>query len=227
YGLQNLLGSWLLRTGIYVQLGLALAIGIATRPLHHRVDAFVDDLFFRQRHETERTLRAFARDVSHISDARVVLERTTATVARAARLQCSLFLMTPDGYSRAACSGEVDDRNDVDRNDSAVVRLLATRVPVDLHDVQSGMGGDVAFPMFARNRLLGILSCGGKTDGVTVYAPDELEAIGAVAQAAGLALDLLRIEALERKLEALGSDAAVFTSSIRSSLSEAPSQFVP
>ncbi|MBD5654799.1 MAG: hypothetical protein IAI50_06410, partial [Candidatus Eremiobacteraeota bacterium] len=29
YGLQNLLGSWLLRTGIYVQLGLALAIGIA------------------------------------------------------------------------------------------------------------------------------------------------------------------------------------------------------
>jgi hypothetical protein len=57
--------------------------------------------------------------------------------------------------------------------------------------------------MFARNRLSGLLVCDGKAAGPAAYAPDELDAIAAVANAAGLALDLLRIESLERELEAL------------------------
>jgi len=208
WGLQTLLGSWLLHTGLYVQLALALAIGIATRPLHDRVDAFVDDVFFRQRHETERTLRAFARDVSYIDDAKVVLDRTVETVARAAQLRCAMLLMTGDGLATAAASGEAEAPTLVDRNDAAVVRVLATREPVDLHRVDTALGGDFAFPMFARSRLIGILVCSGKTDGPTAYAPDELDAIGNVAHASGLALDLLRIERLERELEAFRSGDA-------------------
>lgn len=88
----------------------------------------------------------------------------------------------------------------IDRNDESVVRLRATRETVDLRDADSALRGDFAFPMFARKRLLGILVCADKADGTAVYAPDELEAIGAVAHAAGVAIDLLRIEALERAL---------------------------
>jgi hypothetical protein len=208
FGLQSLLGSWLLRTGIYVQLGLALAIGIATRPLHGRVDAFVDDLFFRQRHEAERTLRQFVRDVAYISEANVVLQRTVTTVARALRLRCSIFLAVPAGFGRAATSDAAFGAECHERDDPGVVRLLATRAPVDLHDVESGLNGDFAFPMFARDRLLGTLICSGKADGGAAYAPDELEAIGAVAHACALALDLLRIEELERELAALRDPAS-------------------
>jgi hypothetical protein len=202
WGLQTLLGSWLLHTGLYVQLALALGIGIATRPLHDRVDAFVDDVFFRQRHETERTLQQFARDVSYIDDSKVVLDRTVETISRAAQLRCAVLLMTGDGLATVAASADAEGPALLDRNDAAVVRLLATREPVDLHQVDTALGGDFAFPMFARGTLIGIVVCSGKTDGPTAYAPDELHAIGTVAHATGLALDLLRIERLERELEA-------------------------
>ena len=210
FGLQTLVGFWLTRTGIYVQLGLALAIGIATRPIHERVDRFVDDIFFRQRHEAERTLRRFVREVAYIDDTDVVLARTVETVERAAALRCTVLLASSGGGNlRVTTGASTDAPAEVDRNDGAVVRLLATREPADLHDVQTALLGDYAFPMFARNRLLGVLVCGGKADGVAAYAPDELEAIGAVAHATGLALDLLRIEALERELGRLRSEAAV------------------
>lgn len=202
FGLQALLGSWILHTGSYVQLGLALAIGIATRPVHARVDHFVDDLFFRQRHEAERALRQFAREVSYIDDSDVVLERTVATVARAARRRCAVLLTAREGLVGVAASAEGSLPAFIDRNDGAVVRLRAEREPVDPYDVQTAIAGDFAFPMFARNRLLGVLVCGDRTTSVTTYAPDELSAIGAVAHASGLALDLLRIEALERELAA-------------------------
>jgi hypothetical protein len=207
YGLQSWLGSWFVRTGMYVQLGLALAIGIATRPLHDRVDRVVDDLFFRRRHESERALRQFARDVAHIDDPAVLLQRTVDTVAHAAELRCAVYVTNrgtgDDGLRRAAASVRDATPLALDRNDGAVVRLLATREPIDLHDVDTALPGDFAFPMFARNRLSGLLVCDGKADGPAAYAPDELDAIGAVASAAGLTLDLLRIESLERELESL------------------------
>jgi hypothetical protein len=206
YGLQAWLGSWLVRTGMYVQLALALAIGIATRPLHDGVDRVVDDLFFRRRHEAERVLRQFARDVAHIDDPAVLLQRTVDTVARAAELRCAVYISNAgngDGLQRAAASLRDAAPFGLDRNDGAVVRLLATREPIDLHDVETVLPGDFAFPMFARNRLSGLLVCDGKAAGPAAYAPDELDAIAAVANAAGLALDLLRIESLERELEAL------------------------
>jgi len=89
-----------------------------------------------------------------------------------------------------------------------VVRLRATREAVDLRGIETVIAGDFAFPMFARNRLLGILVCADKLDGVAAYAPDELDAIGAVAQSAGLAIDLLRIEALERELAGMRARAS-------------------
>jgi hypothetical protein len=57
--------------------------------------------------------------------------------------------------------------------------------------------------MFARDRLTGFIACGDKVDGVAAYAPDEVNAIADLARAAGLALDLLRVETLERELDAL------------------------
>jgi hypothetical protein len=212
FGLEKLLGSWLLGEGIYVQLGLALVIGISTRPLHDRVDRVVDDLFFRQRHEAERSLRQFAREVAYIDNAGVVVERTAETVAAAAALQCRVLLATADESYLEAKPAHGTNGTDgvaaaIDRNDGAIVRLLANREAVDLHDVTTSMLGDYAFPMFVRNRLLGVLVCGEKKDGVAAYAPDELDAIGAVAHAAGLALDLLRIGALEREVAGLRGGA--------------------
>ena len=201
YGLTKLLGSWLVDHGTSVQLAVALVIGIATRPLHARVDTIVDDVFFRQRHDTERALRRFANDVAFIDDANAVYRRTVQTVSVAAGLSCTLFVTVQREIAVAASSDERHPPPAVDHNDAALVRLRATREPVDLHELDTSLAGDFGFPMFARNRLVGVLICAGKSNGAAAYAPDELDAIGAVARAAGLALDLLRIENLERELE--------------------------
>jgi hypothetical protein len=207
FGLQNLLGSVLVRTGVAIQLGLALAIGVATRPLHDRVDVFVDDLFFRKRHATEAALREFARDVAFIGDRAIVVRRAVETIANHAELSATCFLEVRGGFTYACSSGPAPVALGVDRNDPAVVRMLATRSVVDLHAIATPIVGDFVFPMFTRDRLAGFIACGDKVDGVAAYAPDEIEAIAAVARATALALDLLRVEALERELETLRRSA--------------------
>jgi len=203
FGLQNLLGTWLVRTGLTIQLALALGIGVATRPLHHAVDTFVDDLFFRKRHQAEAALRDLARDLAYIDNSVIVIERSVEAIALQAELRALCYLSSGEAFAFAHSSGGVAVPAAIDRNDQAVVRMLATRTVVDLHAVQTRVDGDFAFPMFARDRLTGFIACGDKVDGVAAYAPDEVRAIADLARAAGVALDLLRVETLERELDAL------------------------
>ena len=44
-------------TSTSLELMLALVLGFSLRGIHGRVDAFIDDLFFRSRHENERALQ--------------------------------------------------------------------------------------------------------------------------------------------------------------------------
>ena len=50
--------------------------------------------------------------------------------------------------------------------------------------------GEFAFPMISRGALVGVLVCGAKHNGET-YAPDESEALLALAHGVGTALDVL------------------------------------
>lgn len=207
YGLQKLVGSWIVQNGASVQIALALGIGIATRPLHARIDAIVDDVFFRKRHEALAALKRFAHDVAFIDDGPLAIERTTETVTRATEFRCAAFLSEARGSAfrlaedrAAATAPEIP--LEIDRNDPCIVRMLSTRESVELRDVSSAIEGDYAFPMFARNALLGFLVCTASGDAVTL-APDERAAVADVARALGLTLDLLRVESLETEVERL------------------------
>ena len=62
-----------------------------------------------------------------------------------------------------------------------------------LHDVSdTGLHGDLAFPMVSRCELMGALVCGAKRDGET-YAPDESYALLTLARSEGTALDTLTL----------------------------------
>jgi hypothetical protein len=202
YGLQKIVGSWIAQNGASVQIALALGIGIATRPLHARVDAIVDDLFFRKRHEALATLERFARDVAFIDDGRFAVERSTETVARATEFRCTAFLSEARGAAFRLTGEMAAGAKEIERNDPAIIRMLATRESLELRDLTSAIEGDYAFPMFARNTLLGFLVCTASGDAVTL-APDERGAVGEVARALGLTLDLLRVESLEAEVERL------------------------
>jgi hypothetical protein len=202
YGLQKLVGSWIVQNGASVQIALALGIGIATRPIHARIDAIVDDVFFRKRHQTLATLKRFAQDVAFIDDGRVAVERSTETVTQATEFRCAAFLSEAGGSAFRLAAKRPANAVDIDRNDSGIVRMMSTRDSVELSELRSEIEGDYAFPMFARNALLGFLVCSAHGDAVTL-APDERAAVAEVGRALGLTLDLLRIESLETEVERL------------------------
>jgi hypothetical protein len=170
-----LLTDWLSTTShatnVLVSGGVALALGLSIRFVHNRVDRVVDRVFFRKRHEDEAAIRTFAHEAPYITDLDTLLRRATETLER-----------HTDATS-------IDVALRYDENDPAIVRLRANPHALDLHGLETELHGDLAFPMTARGRLLGVIVLGARRSGET-YAPDEVSAISQFAASLGAALDV-------------------------------------
>jgi hypothetical protein len=180
------LGGWLASesrgTNVLVSGALALALGLSIHPIHVRVDRLIDASFFRKRHEAEQALRTFAKEAAFITDPETLVARARDVLER--NTDCSwVDIAIFDG---AGSFGGVDE------NDPAIVTLRTSHQMVNLHAVESVLRGEFAFPMSARGRLVGVLAIGPKRLGES-YAPDECEAIAALAHGVGIALDVLTV----------------------------------
>ena len=179
-------GGWLHAAGrvanVAVSAAIALALGLSLHQIHARVDRFVDQVFFRKRHEDERALKRFAREVTFITEPDAVMRRATETLREHADASSVEFALS-DGNGRYG---------DVDENDAALVSLRAWHDVVDLHLVRSALVGEFAYPMLARGRLVGAMALGPKNSGEP-YAPDESLAIAQLAHGVGIALDMLAV----------------------------------
>ena len=175
------------RTSAIVGMAVALAIGLSMHRVHEFADALVDNVFFRRRHEAEAALRRFAHEAAFVTDANVLIERTLAVVRASTDADASVLLL--DG-----------DTAGIDENDPALVAMRAWHKPVDIEALPaSALGGQFAFPMVARGRLLGAIVCGSKQNN-EVYAPDEYEALTRLADGVGHALGLLSTQGEDRAL---------------------------
>lgn len=155
---------------------VALGLGLSVRIVHQRVDALMDHIFFRQRHENVRAIERFTDDAPYITDAGILVERTVATLKRHTDAD---FVLVRESL------GDWE-------NDPAVVRMRSTH-KVDLNTVETTLPGDVAFPMTARGQVRGILILGPRTTGET-FAPDEISLIDRLAHAVGAALDAMNTQ---------------------------------
>lgn len=160
--------------GLALNVALALAIGFSIRWVHGYVDRAVDTVFFRKRHENETALRRYAREAAFFTDRQVLLERTKEMVLAHTEAASAGILLT----------------NALDPNDAAVVAMKAWHDPVDLAHCETSITGDYAFPMLAHGALVGAIVCGAKRNGER-FAPDEIDALHAMAHGVGLALDSL------------------------------------
>ena len=77
-----------------------------------------------------------------------------------------------------------------DENDPAVLRLSVTHRPLDLHGFETAFVGELAYPMVARGRLLGVIVLGERRSGELV-PPDESTAIAHLAHGVAHALETL------------------------------------
>ena len=186
-------GEWLVNashtTSVVVGMVVALALGLSMRYIHRYVDRFVDGVLFHKRHEDETALRRFAHEASYINDRPMLVERTLKAV------RDHTTAITFDIWLRNGSADylSVSNPNDapISENDPAFVELRAWSKPLDLHHVSdTRLVGELVFPMASRGRLVGALVCGPKRDG-EAYAPDESEALGAMAHGVASALDVL------------------------------------
>ncbi|MBV8198975.1 MAG: hypothetical protein JO263_12655 [Candidatus Eremiobacteraeota bacterium] len=180
-------------TSLMIGAVVALGLGLSMSYIHRYVDRFVDRAFFHKRHEDESALRRFAHESSYINDSTTLLERALRTV-REHTTADSAEIFVRNG-SATYVSGSGDGALEISENDPAIVALSAWNKPLDLHGlVESGLPGELAFPMMSRGRLVGALVCGPKRDGET-YAPDESDALLVLAHGVGGALDVLDAKA--------------------------------
>ncbi len=175
-------------TSVVVGMVVALALGLSLRYIHKYVDTFVDRVFFRKRHEDEAALRRFAHESSYITDRGILLDRAVQEVLEHTNARDATIFVR-DGT--AGYTSVNDSPADVGENDPGIVALKAWSKQVNLHLFSgSELQGEVAFPMTSRGDLLGALICGPKRDG-EAYAPDESDALLALARGVGTALDTL------------------------------------
>ena len=171
-------------TSTVVQLAVALCLGLGARTIHARVDRFVDDVFFRERHDAEAALRAFAYDAPLITDEETLLRRTREKVLRYAQAT-SADVWLRDGEDTFVSSTDAHGAEPVDENDPAVLAMRSRHVGVDVVQLRSELPGTYAFPMIVRGRLIGTLVCGADAAAGS-YAPDERDALEAVAGRSGM-----------------------------------------
>jgi hypothetical protein len=177
-------------TSTVIGMGVALGLGLSLRYIHKYVDRFVDRVLFRKRYEDEAALRSFAHEASYITDRSILLERAVREVKEHTDATEATILVqdAAAAYTSVTSDGACTIASE---NDPGILALRAWHKPVDLGSLDdSVLRGDSAFPMVSRGTLVGVLVCGTKRNG-EVYAPDESEALLALARGVGTALDVL------------------------------------
>ena len=190
--------------GVALEVAVPLALGILFHQLHRRVEALVDRLFFHREHRAREALGDFVRDAGFIESPQTLIDRAVEAFGRHAGVAgAALYEARGDGF---ACSGRDGPQaafpDHLDLDDRALVRLRATRAPLDLHGVDSALGsGGLALPLALRGHLFGVLVCGPRAAGR--HAQADIERLGHAAHEVGASLFALRARANESLIEAL------------------------
>jgi hypothetical protein len=200
-------------TGLVANASLALVLGVSMSYIQKRVDAFVDTVFFRKRHDDERALRDFSKEAAYVTDSNALLDQAIAKVESHTDARNGALLVDGSGAYGAVRSFGDGVPAAVGENDGAILALKTWHKPLDPHHYSTALRGALALPMLARGRLLGVLLLGERAGG-EAYAPDEVEALSQFAHGIGSAMDVLSsngansISALQESIAAM-QDAIV------------------
>jgi len=179
------------RTSAIASMAAALALGLSLRYIHGFVDRFVDRAFFRKRHEDVAALHRFALEAAYVTERSILLERTVQVVREHTDAQDVTIFVYDGSRDYVAANVRNGDRAPIGENDPGIVSLRVWGKVVDLSSLtSSSLYGEFAFPMVSRGMLLAALVLGTKRDG-EAYAPDEFEALLALAHGVATALDTL------------------------------------
>jgi hypothetical protein len=145
-------------------------------------------------------LLAFARHVHFIEDRATVVERAVEELQRVTgAVWAAAYTPVDDGcVTRAAMAGDVpfEIPEEVDQDDPALIELRAVRGVID-GPPESVLVGTLVLPFVVAGRVTGLLALGPAPE---PFMPAEREILGAVAEAVGLAFEVLAVRALRREI---------------------------
>lgn len=189
-----------------------LILGMGLNTLKRNVDAYINKIFFRHRHQAEESLAQFARTSAYVEDTEVLLDLTADELFRHGGPQgLAIYLSEPGktGAQRVRQRGTGDYAAHLDVNDLGFLRLRAGDLELDLHGIASGLGteGNV-YALTIRGQVLGFIVLGPRPG--EAYTQEERRVFALVAHQVAVALHALRLEEQYRLLQGLAEGA--FTS---------------
>jgi GAF domain len=179
-------------TGLIANAVLALIIGVSLSYIHKRADQFVDAVLFRKRHENERALLEFSKEVAYVTELDALLDTTLDKIRRHTDARSATLLLDGSGSYTAVRSYGDGTVVSLSENDEAILALKTWHKPIDPHHYHTALHGALALPTLARGRLCGVLLLGERAGG-EAYAPDEVEALSQFAHGVGSALEALSL----------------------------------
>ncbi|HET7815075.1 MAG TPA: hypothetical protein VFL13_11960 [Candidatus Baltobacteraceae bacterium] len=181
-------GKWLedSKFALFVELALALVIGIVMTSLHKRIEHFLNAVVFRAQALALEGLRRFTNELDLISDPHRLLVQTHESLANRLDVEY-VAIYTAEGASFAQTSPP-DDRAPalLAGDDFAVLRLRRWHEPFECDEAKHPLRSALLLPMSAHTELVGFIVCGPKNEHAR-YAPDEVATLAALAHRAGTA----------------------------------------
>jgi hypothetical protein len=198
----NFLKSW---NNAFV-IAIVVIVTASFKKIQKRLEDLINRVIFNKQHETEKALDKFAKEVKHIDDAATLEQRYVGVVSEhVGATSTALYIQaqaeelgdgsTRAGFVRVAEAGD-SSPSQIERLDSVVVALKSESDAIECELL--GAGGH-AFPMIARDRLVGLLAIGPIRDG-EILSPDETSRLTKLTQAVAVALESLRLTDLENRL---------------------------
>jgi len=220
--------------GIVAEVGTAVALGFWLQGLHARVDGFIDAVFFRRRHEAEVRIKRLARALPHASNMDTVADGMVDRPADALELtSAALFVRDESGsYACMRAKGwEQPSSIRIDGDDLLLIQLAAELQPISLYRAdydrrwmpEGAAHPALAMPVSVRNDLRAFALYGPHQRGDDLD-PDEVSVLNSLSVAASSAMDhveaaelrrkIENVGELEREVEALRAQVAIFRSAL-------------
>jgi TolB-like protein len=170
--------------GTAIEVAIVVLAALAFRPLHKRAEQLVEAAFTKRRREARQILSHLQHELTSFHDVKQVLRRVVEAVDRHMSTEgCAIYLCR-GRYAAEASSFDVP-LDAVEPADALVVRLRSAATPADPRALKSRVHGELAFPMMAGGELIGFLTLTPKR---IEYEAEDLRALGALADTAGVAL---------------------------------------
>ena len=187
---------------------VAFALFFAFNRLHHRVDHWIEHLFFHQWRVNAETLKRFLGKAEHYTEPEALMTALGAELNRfTGGAGYGLYQAGPDKSLHKAHSSLPHASASIDANDELAVTMRATGQAVYLADLRSPIEAECALPMLQSGKLTGLVLLGAKPSGKS-YRTDEIDALSVAVTQVGLDLFALRVLALESENLALVQLAA-------------------